>query len=173
MGSPSGDDSDDAYDRLRRRVFWSMPSGLYLVGSGTGERKNAMSLNWATQVSSTPKQLGIAVSKTALTHQLIDDDQAFALNIIPREERAVVRKFVKPAEYDAANSTLNGFQFHAEATGAPVLDLAAAYLDCELRQTVDVGDHSLFIGEVVAAGFSRPEDTLVLRMEDTRMNYGG
>jgi flavin reductase (DIM6/NTAB) family NADH-FMN oxidoreductase RutF len=69
--------------------------------------------------------------------------------------------------------TLNGFAFHDGATGAPILDQAAAYVDCEVRETVDVGGHTLFVGEIVDAGFQRPEDTPVLRMEDTRMNYGG
>jgi hypothetical protein len=36
-----------------------------------------------------------------------------------------------------------------------------------------VGDHTLFVGEVVDCEFQRAEDTNVLRMEDTRMNYGG
>jgi hypothetical protein len=43
---PSGADPDE-YDRLRRRVLWKMPSGLYVVGStDQGERRNAMTLNW-------------------------------------------------------------------------------------------------------------------------------
>jgi flavin reductase (DIM6/NTAB) family NADH-FMN oxidoreductase RutF len=42
-----------------------------------------------------------------------------------------------------------------------------------VRNPVDCGDHTFFIGEVVDAGFSKPEETPVLRMEDTRMNYGG
>ena len=46
-------------------------------------------------------------------------------------------------------------------------------MDCEVRQTVDIGHHTRFIGEVVDAGFQADEDTEVLRMEDTRMNYGG
>ena len=42
-----------------------------------------------------------------------------------------------------------------------------------VRQSVEVGNHTLFLGEVVNAAFLKPEDTEVLRMEDTRMNYGG
>ena len=38
---------------------------------------------------------------------------------------------------------------------------------------VDTGGHTLFIGEVVDTGFQKDEETPVLRMEDTRMNYGG
>jgi flavin reductase (DIM6/NTAB) family NADH-FMN oxidoreductase RutF len=48
-----------------------------------------------------------------------------------------------------------------------------AYVDCEVRETLPVGGHTLFVGEVVDAGFQKPEDTPPLRMEDTRMNYGG
>jgi flavin reductase (DIM6/NTAB) family NADH-FMN oxidoreductase RutF len=35
------------------------------------------------------------------------------------------------------------------------------------------GGHTLFVGEVVNAGFQQAEETPVLRMEDTRMSYGG
>ena len=52
-------------------------------------------------------------------------------------------------------------------------DQAVAYADCEVRSTVDVGSHTLFLGEVVDAAFQKDEDSPVLRMEDTRMNYGG
>jgi len=40
----------DEYDRLRRRVLWTMPSGLYVVGSRDGERRNGMTLNWLTSL---------------------------------------------------------------------------------------------------------------------------
>ena len=42
-----------------------------------------------------------------------------------------------------------------------------------MRQRLPVGDHVLFVGEVVQAGFQGDEDALPLRMEDTRMSYGG
>jgi flavin reductase (DIM6/NTAB) family NADH-FMN oxidoreductase RutF len=38
---------------------------------------------------------------------------------------------------------------------------------------VEVGNHTFFIGEIVACGFQHDESTPVLRMEDTRLNYGG
>lgn len=48
-----------------------------------------------------------------------------------------------------------------------------AYLDCEVRQAVEVGNHTFFLGEVVDTAFLKDEDTPVPRMENTRMNYGG
>jgi flavin reductase (DIM6/NTAB) family NADH-FMN oxidoreductase RutF len=168
-----GEEAQIEYDKLRRRVLWTLPYGLYVVGSRAGDRRNGMTLNWATQVAFEPKLMGIGVEKTALTHELIAEGRTFSVNIISREDRAIVRKFTKPVEVDDAAKTLNGFAFHDGITGAPILDQAVGYLDCELRQTVDLEGHSFFIGEVVDAAFQQDEETEVLRMEDTRMNYGG
>ncbi len=167
---PEGRDAEE-YDKLRRRVLWTMPGGLYVIGSRAGERRNGMTANWAAQVSSDPKLVAVSVEKPALTHQLIAEGRAFSVNVLDREDRAIVRKFTKPVDVDG--QTLNGFPFHDGTTGAPILDQAVAWVDCRLHSSVDLGSHTLFLGEVVDAGFQKPEDTPVLRMEDTRMNYGG
>jgi len=168
-----GEEAQVDYDKRRRRLLWTMPSGLYVIGSRAGDRRNGMTLNWCTQVSFEPKLIGIGVEKPALTHELIATGGSFTVNIISREDRAIVRKFTKPVDVDEVARTLNGFPFHDGVTGAPVLDQAVGYLDCEVRQAVEVGNHTFFIGEVVDADFQQDEATEVLRMEDTRMNYGG
>jgi flavin reductase (DIM6/NTAB) family NADH-FMN oxidoreductase RutF len=170
---PDGADPD-TYDKLRRRVMWSMPSGLFVVGSRAGERRNGMTLNWATQLSTDPKVIGISVEGIALTHQLIAEGRVFSLCLIDREDRAIIRKFVKPVEVDLEARTLNGFAFiDGPVTGAPILEQAVGWLECRVTQEVALGQHTLFVGEVAGCGFGKPEDTPVLRMEDTRMNYGG
>lgn len=161
------------YDKLRRRVLWKMPSGLYVVGARDGERRNAMTASWATQVGFDPKLVAISIERAAFTHELVHAGRVFALNLIEREDRAIVRKFTKPVDVDLDARTLNGFAFHDGVTGAPVLDQAVAVVECEVRQEVDAGRHTLFLGEVVTSAFLKDEDTPVLRMEDTRMSYGG
>jgi len=168
------DEQKQEYDKLRRRVLWKMPYGLYVVGSRSGPQYNLMTLNWATQVSFEPKLVGIGVEKEAFTHELITAGGVFSLNILSRDDRAIVRKFVKPVEADAEGQTLNGFPFHDGRSGAPILDQAVAYADCEVRNPVDCGGHTFFIGEVVDSRFQvDDEEAEVLRMEDTRMSYGG
>jgi len=170
---PDGADPVE-YDKLRRRVLWTFPSGLYVIGSRAGDDRNLMTANWVGQVSFEPKLIGVSIEKAAVTHRLIDSGAAFTVNVIDREDRAIVRKFTKPVEFDPLTNTLNGFAFHdAEATGCPVLDQAVAWVDCRVQQRVDVGGSTLFLGEVAGAGFLKDESTDVLRMEDTRMNYGG
>lgn len=160
------------YDKLRRRVLWKFPTGLYVVGSRSGEERNLMTANLVIQVSFSPKLVGVSVEEDAMTHRLISSGGAFAINVLDREDRAIVRKFTKPVE--VVGSEANGFAFHdAPVTGVPVLDQAVAFVDCRVWQAVPCGTSTFFIGEVVDAGFQKDEDLDVLRMEDTRMNYGG
>ena len=162
------------YDKLRRRVLWKMPTGLYVVGSRHDDRRNLMTANWVMQVSFDPKLVLVSIEDHAVTHALIAGGGAFVVNILDREDRTIVRKFTKPVEAGPEPNTLNGFPYHdGVVTGAPVLDQAVAFVECSVRQTVDAGTSTLFIGEVVNAGFQKDEETEVLRMEDTRMNYGG
>jgi len=182
----------DGYDRLRRRVLWSMPSGLYVVGTRAGDRRNLMTISWATQVATEPKLVGIGVEAGSVTHALLHEGGVFALSLLPRAQRALVRRFAKPvvsSSVDASGAgTMDGEPVHAASTGAPVLDVAAAWLDCELRHALMLGSHTWFVGEVVDCGQAqepaRPEGGAspagdgdgeggVLRMQDTRMNYGG
>lgn len=168
------DEGRDEYDRMRRRLLWKMPSGLYVVGSTDGaSRRNGMTINWVTQISFDPKWIGISVENTAVTHELIEAGGVFAVCLIDRDDHAIVRKFTKPVDVDLDAKTLNEFPYVERSTGAPILAQAVAYLDCEVRERVAVGNHTLFIGEVVDCGFLKDEETEVLRMEDTRMNYGG
>jgi flavin reductase (DIM6/NTAB) family NADH-FMN oxidoreductase RutF len=188
MGAPGGtgpigpfpphlDDTDeahDAYDRLRRRVLWAMPQGLYVVGSTDGhERRNGMALNWITQLSFDPKLVGIGVEADAVTAELIEAGGVFSVCFVDREDRAIIRKFTKPVEVDLDARTLNGFPYHDGITGAPILSQSVAFLDCAVHSVLPFGGHRFFVGEVVDCGFLKAEDTPVLRMEDTRMSYGG
>lgn len=164
----------EAYDKRRRRVLWAMSSGLYVLGTRAGSRRNAMTMSWATQLDFRPKLLGVSVERTALSHELLLAGPTFVLNLVARRDRAVVRRFTKPVEVDEDAHTLNGFPFRdAPVTGAPVLGLAMAWIDCEVRRTLETGTHTLFVGEVVDCGFQQDEGTELLRIDDTRFNYGG
>ncbi|HUI05256.1 MAG TPA: flavin reductase family protein [Acidimicrobiales bacterium] len=180
---PPGRDAP-SYDRLRRRILWSMPSGLYVLGTRAGERRNLMTVSWVTQVATEPKLVAVAVERAAHSHGLLVEGGVFAVSLLPRSQRALVRLFAKPVLDAAVDEdgvgTMHGEGVRAVATGAPVLDAASAYLDCEVRHTLELGSHTLFVGEVVACDViehpAAQGDTGAqgpLRMEDTRMNYGG
>ncbi len=186
VGPVPGGRDPDAYDRLRRRILWAMPAGLYVVGSRgaegpDGAARNLMTCNWCQQVSIRPKMVAVSIDDEAVTARLVRAGGVFSVNLIDREDRALVRRYVKPVAdpvFDAEGrvTSMAGQPTIQAATGAPILAGAAAWVDCEVRHEVPLGSHVLFVGEVVDVGVGGAgSDGLdrVLRMEDTRMSYGG
>jgi flavin reductase (DIM6/NTAB) family NADH-FMN oxidoreductase RutF len=92
------------------------------------------------------------------------------VNLWNAADTKVFVKFSKPAADDG--STLNGRAVRAASTGAPVFEDAVAWMDCAVRHTLDLGTHTLFVGEVVEAGIN-DDDARPATMQDTRMKYGG
>ena len=167
------DEEKEEYDRLRRRVLWSFPSGLYVIGSRDGDRRNAMTANWVTQVSFDPKLVGVGIEKSAYTHELIVAGGVFSVLTIDREDRSAVRKFTKPVEVDLDAMTMNGFGFREGTSGAPILPTPLPTWTVRSASRSMPGTTPSSSVRCVDCGFQKPEDTSVLRMEDTRMNYGG
>jgi len=157
-------------DELTNRVSWKIPNALALVGSASAGERNAMTTSWISQLSMEPVLIGIGVDNSAVTHRLITEGGCFTVNLWDSDDTRVFVKFSKPAVDDG--DTLNGRAVRSATTGAPVFDEAIAWMDCEVRQAVDLGTHTLFIGELVDAAINDDEKRPA-SMTDTRMKYGG
>lgn len=185
--SPLAFDEADIEPR-RRRLLWAMPTGIYLVGSsgGDGGPYNLMTHSLAVQVATEPCVLALSIEREALTHGLVARTGRCALVVLRRDQRAIVRRFVKPVEdvaLDAAGGpvALNGEAARLTPSGSPYLVDAAGCLDLRVLERIDFESHTLFCCEVAAVATSEavlegPASARafeVLRMEDTKMNYGG
>ena len=161
-------------DELLNRVTWKIPNALALVGSAAGDERNGMTTSWITQLSMEPVLIGIGVDNSAVTHRLITEGGAFTVNLWDADDTRGFVKFSKPAAYEegADGATLNGRPVTTAVTGAPVFREAIAWVDCEVRHALDLGTHTLFVGEVVAASIEN-DDARPASMNDTRMKYGG
>ena len=61
----------DEFDRHRRRVLWTLPTGLYLIGSRHGDDLNLMTANLVVQVCMEPKLVGVALEHESVTAGLV------------------------------------------------------------------------------------------------------
>jgi flavin reductase (DIM6/NTAB) family NADH-FMN oxidoreductase RutF len=157
-------------DELLNKVTWRIPNALALIGSAAGGTRNAMTASWIVQLSMEPVLIGVGIDNSAVTHRLVTEGRSFSVNLWRSDDTKVFIKFSKPATDDG--DALNGWAVHAETTGAPVFDDALAWMDCEVRDSIDFGTHTLFVGEIVAAALN--DDTArAAAVSDTRMKYGG
>ena len=157
-------------DELVNRITWKIPNALALVGSAANGERNAMTTSWITQLSMEPVLIGISVDNNAVTHRLISTSAAFTVNLWDADDTRVFVKFSKPAIDDG--ETLNGRTVRTATTGAPVFDEAIAWIDCRVHRSIDLGTHTLFVGEMVD-GAIRDDEARSASMSDTRMKYGG
>ena len=157
-------------DQLVNRLTWKIPNALALIGSRSGDERNGMTASWITQLSMEPVLIGVGVDNTAVTHRLISEGGSFTVNLWNSEDTRVFVKFSKPATY--ADGTLNGRAVREATTGAPVFTEAIAWMDCEVRHAIDLGTHTLFVGELVD-GDIQVDEARSASMSDTRMKYGG
>jgi flavin reductase (DIM6/NTAB) family NADH-FMN oxidoreductase RutF len=117
------------------------------------------------------------VKTDAAGHALIKETMAFALNILGKGQQPMAFTFFKPAE--KKDQTISGEPYRAGKTGAPILTNTPAYVECTLETTVEMGDHSIFVGKVVDAGVAKaPEGraddaTLWLKDLGDKVFYGG
>ncbi|NOY55498.1 MAG: flavin reductase [Actinobacteria bacterium] len=157
--------------QLINQVTWMIPNALALIGARSGEEWNAMTASWITQVSMEPVSIAVSIDKKALTHRLVGEGGAFSVNLWSPDDTRVFVKFSKPATKDGMR--LNGLPFREGVTGVPVFEASVAWLEAAVIDTIDVGTHTLFIGELVAAGKDASHQGRAASIGDTRMKYGG
>jgi len=154
------------------KVMWQIPNALCLIGSRAGDEWNGMTQSWVSQVSMEPVLIAISVDAAAVTNRLIRTGGSFTVNLWDQADTRIFVKFSKPAVKDG--DALNGRPIREGKTGAPVFTEAVAFIECSVVNTLELGSHDLFVGEVVDTGFHEGrEGTPIASMGDTRMKYGG
>jgi len=163
---------------MKKTVLRMIPYGLYvLTAKGKDDAVAAATVNWVTQASFAPPLVVVGVKADSHAHPLIKESQAFALNVLGKDQGPLAFTFFKPAVRDGM--TISGEAFRWGVTGAPVLERAPAAIECRLVDSVERGDHSIFVGEVVEVALAKqPEgraDDATLWLKDLGPNvfYGG
>ena len=125
--------------------------GLYIIGSKSGDRINAQVANTVIQVCSEPPTIAVAINKGNLTHEYISASRVFAASILCQDAPlSLIGKFGFKSGREAKK--FEGVDYKLGKTGAPVVvEHAIAYLEARVVNELDVGTHTLFIGELVDA----------------------
>ena len=163
---------------VKKTVLRMIPYGLYvLTAKGKDDAVAASTVNWVTQASFEPPLVVVGVKADSHVHAIIKESKAFALNVLGKDQSATAFTFFKPAVREGL--TVSGEPFRWGTTGAPVLERAPAFVECRLVESVERGDHSIFVGEVVEAGLAKAPDgraddaTLWLKDLGANIFYGG
>jgi flavin reductase (DIM6/NTAB) family NADH-FMN oxidoreductase RutF len=141
-------------------LFRRLSAGVYVIGVADGERRNAFTAAWLTQVSFDPLLVALSVNPGHASWPLLLAGGGFLVNVLSREQLDLARHFGTQSGRDA--DKLAGIGWWSGPSGAPILDGALAYLDCRLTQRVPAGDHEIVIARPAAGEMLRPDATPLL-----------
>jgi flavin reductase (DIM6/NTAB) family NADH-FMN oxidoreductase RutF/rubredoxin len=125
--------------------------GLYVVTARKGERRNGQIANAVMQVTAAPTQLAVVLNKANLTHEFIAASGAFAVAVLGEDApMTYIGRFGFKSGRDT--DKFEDLSCADGETGCPLpADYAVAVLEARVIATLDVGTHTIFVGEVVAA----------------------
>lgn len=162
----------------KKTALRMIPYGLYiLTAEGKDGKIAAATVNWVTQTAFQPPLVVVGVKADSGAHTIIKESKTFALNILGKDQKGQAFTFFKTLEREG--NSIGGEPFHKGSLGAPIFENVPAFVECKLLDTIEKGDHSIFIGEVQDAGVKaqpsgRPDDvTLTLKDLGDKVFYGG
>ncbi len=137
------------------------PTPVVMVScAGKVQRPNIITVAWAGTVNSEPPMVSVSIRPDRFSHGLISETGEFVVNLVSRPllkacDLCGVRSGREHDKFELCGLTPlpAGGLLHA-----PAIAQSPAYLACQVRETLPLGSHTLFIGEIVSMGI---EESLV------------
>lgn len=137
------------------------PSGVAIVTSGHGDVVHGITVSAFSSLSLDPPQVLVCVARWSKLNQMVLSSNSFAVNILASDQAALSDFFAKPGREPVTSFTDIEVPHTIGRGGSPLLDGAAAYFDCSVVMACESGDHSVFFGDVLAAGVAEGKQPLV------------
>ncbi len=131
-------------DRRFRDVFGHFATGVTIITAMDGDEPVGMAANSFASLSLDPPLVLFCVAYSSTTWPRIEAVGKFAVNILGEQHEKVSRVFAQKAA-DRFGQT----PWRCGVSGAPVLEEAIAYIDCEFEAEHPGGDHKIVVGRVL------------------------
>ena len=134
---------------MNQAAMFQLSYGLFVLTARDGKKDNGCIINTATQVTSEPNRIAIAVNKTNYTHDMVMKTSAFTVSIISQDADFDLfqhfgfqsgRDVDKFEGFTACKRSSNGTMVVTSGTNA--------YISASVVSTMDLGTHTLFIADV-------------------------
>jgi flavin reductase len=143
-----------------RSMMGRFATGVTVVAARTGPLLAGMTANAIASVSIDPPLMVANVSQRSETHRAIVESHSFAVSVLSADQQPLAECFAAPITAAKLHRFCDA-PWHEAETGSPVLDGSIAYFDCRLVARHPGGDHTLFVGEIVSAGYEESGEPLL------------
>ena len=109
-------------------------------------RDHGMTVSAFCSVSLEPPRVLCCIEKVAVMHDVIAAAPQFAVNVLSASQESTARRFA-----EVMDDRFDGIGYTRGLTGAALLEGILAFLECDVVARYDGGDHTIVLGEVIAA----------------------
>jgi 3-hydroxy-9,10-secoandrosta-1,3,5(10)-triene-9,17-dione monooxygenase reductase component len=128
-----------------RTVMGRLPTGVVVVTGGDPEQPSGLVVGSFMSVSLQPPLVAVSPAKASTSWPAIEAAGTFCANVLAEGQEQLARHFAV-----SGGDKFAGVEWSpAPATGAPLLDGVAAWIDCRIYERYEAGDHWLVLGEVL------------------------
>jgi flavin reductase (DIM6/NTAB) family NADH-FMN oxidoreductase RutF len=131
-------------------------TGVAIVTGRYEEAFHGMTANSFNSLALDPPTVLVALRHRTRTQQLVRKGQIFGVSILDIHQLGLAKRFA--GQYDQDRPRFEGVDTFQMETGAPLISNAIAYLDCKVVKDFDIGDTTVFIGEVLASRVETQDD---------------
>jgi flavin reductase (DIM6/NTAB) family NADH-FMN oxidoreductase RutF len=125
---------------------------VLVVCKGHEGPANVITIGWFMPASADPPMVAVAVGKTRYSHRLIEEGREFVVAFPPQELHDAMLLCGTRSGRDVDKIEAAGLRTApAKRVGIPLLSDCAGNLECRLAHAYDAGDHTIFVGEILAA----------------------
>jgi flavin reductase (DIM6/NTAB) family NADH-FMN oxidoreductase RutF len=136
----------------------AFPAGVAVLTVDAEGERVGLTVGSLVSLSLEPPLVGVAVSRHAAMHEILRRGESFAFSLLAGDQDDLAQHFARGVP---PIRLWHGIALRGETHGPPLLDGALGWLVCRPWAEYDAGDHTLFVGEVVAAERGRAEPPLV------------
>ncbi len=136
--------------RLFRDVMGTFATGVTVVTLNVDDEPRGMTANAVVSLSLDPPLVVVCVQDGGSMHPLFDRADAFGVNILAADQRAISDLF---ASHGEPEEPMDGFEYTIGSAGVPLLTGTLAHAQCRITDRMPGGDHTIVIGEAVEVGF--------------------
>lgn len=155
-----------------REALGAFATGVTVITTRGEEHSYGMTANAFSSVSLDPPLVLVCVMGGTEGSQHIERNGVFAVNILMREQEPISRYF-SSRDRPRGRDAFRDMAHRTATTGSPILEGAAAFLDCRLHDSHTAGDHEIFVGEVLALEVKQPIDPLLFFAGQYRLMGAG
>lgn len=137
--------------KMNKFYYYAFPMQAVLVTCNDEKGKtNVITIAWHTPISKDPPLYGISVAPSRYSHDLIQKTKEFVINFVPYEQAHIVNFCGKNSGIDTDKIKETGLTLTpSQKLKTPIIKECFSHLECKLYETLTLGDHTMFIGEVV------------------------